>query len=139
MFWQNIVMVKLGQIILFTKDQARLSAFLCDLFELEIDNSKQSIRLVNEDLSFLIIEKKDMPSQSNVLIDLFVSGESELEELKDKVEFLNYRHGIQFGNSDGTTVQTKPAVNPIEDIGAMKFFFMTDPDKRRWKISTFIS
>lgn len=125
-------MITLGQIILFTKDKGLMVSFLSDLFDLEIDNSKESIRLVNEDLSFLVIEKKVSNQNTNMMIDLFVSTEEGLHELRDKYEFINYRHQTSSGETMSVVKSTRLE---IQDIGEMKFFFMTDPDNRRWKIS----
>ncbi len=127
-------MIVLGQIVLFTKNKMRLTSFLSDLFDLEIDNSKDSVRLVNEDLSFLIIERdENLNNQGTLMLDFFVSSFDELRHIRDKYQFLNYRQNSL--NQDGTSHALSAQAIEIKEAGEMSFFFFTDPDQRRWKVS----
>lgn len=126
-------MLKLGQIILFTKSIAKLSTFMCEIFDLEIDNSRDSVRLVNEDFNFLLIERGDLlHGHNDIMIDVFVSDFNELESLKGKFEFYQYRQNQS--SVDGLE-SNRDYICEIKDIGIMQFVFMIDPDGRRWKIS----
>lgn len=126
-------MLKLGQIILFTKSIAKLSTFMCEIFDLEIDNSRDSVRLVNEDFNFLLIERSDLlHGHNDVMIDIFVNDFNELSALKGKFEFYQYRQNQS--SVDGLE-SNRDYVCEIKDIGIMQFVFMVDPDGRRWKIS----
>ncbi|WP_157680654.1 hypothetical protein [Bacteriovorax sp. Seq25_V] len=112
----------------------RLTSFLSDLFDLEIDNSRDSIRLVNEDLSFLIIEREEkLNNQGTLMLDFFVSSLDELHQIKDKYQFLNYRQNSL--STDGTALGLSTQPIEIKEAGDMSFFFFTDPDQRRWKVS----
>ena len=126
-------MVRLGQIVLFSKDKQRLASFLCDLFELEMEINSDSISLSNGEISFLVIERPRLAEcGSSTLIDFYVDSYDELVELNNKIEFLTYR--LQSSGESEELLQTmkKPE---IKDLGEVKFFFMTDPDGRRWKVS----
>lgn len=126
-------MVKLGQIVLFSKNSKLLATFLCDLFDLELKPLSDSIQLSDGDVTFLIIERPKLASQgSSTLIDFNVESSSILDELHSKIEFLNYRlSGLAEAESSLHT-KTAPEIN---DLDGIRFFFMTDPDGRRWKIS----
>ena len=126
-------MVRLGQIVLFSKDKQRLASFLCDLFEMEMDINADSISLGDGEISFLIIERPRLAEcGSSTLVDFYVDSEDDLNELNSKIEFLTYR--LQSSGESEELIQSmkKPE---IKDLGEVKFFFMTDPDGRRWKIS----
>lgn len=128
-------MVRLGQIVLFSKDKQKLASFLCDLFELEMEIHSDSISLAHEHINFLIIERPRLAEcGSSTLIDFYVNDFEELEELNNKIEFLNYRLESAGESQELLQQMKKPE---IKDLGEVKFFFMTDPDGRRWKVSTF--
>lgn len=126
-------MVRLGQIVLFSKDQQRLASFLCDLFELEMEINSDSISLSNGEISFLIIERPRLAEcGSSTLVDFYVDTFEELQELNSKIEFLSYRLQSSGESEELISAMKKPE---IKDLGDVKFFFMTDPDGRRWKVS----
>lgn len=131
----NVPMVKLGQIILFSNNSKRLATFLCDLFDLELSPAEDAIGLSNGEVSFLVIERPKLAEfGSSTLIDFIVESSDDLDELHSKIEFLNYR--LESSGESLTSLQTKE-LPEIRDLGNVRFFFMTDPDGRRWKISYF--
>ncbi|OIQ17468.1 MAG: hypothetical protein BM556_11725 [Bacteriovorax sp. MedPE-SWde] len=98
-----------------------------------MDINADSISLGNGEISFLIIERPRLAEcGSSTLVDFYVDSEDDLNELNSKIEFLTYR--LQSSGESEELIQSmkKPE---IKDLGEVKFFFMTDPDGRRWKIS----
>ena len=125
--------MNVGQIILFSKDKQLLSRFLSDLFDLTPVADDEAIRVLGSNLSFLILEREKLAfTGSSNIIDFFVDSEQELLAMHKKVEFIYYRYSISEKLSD-----SEPATPSIKESLEGKFFFITDPDKRRWKISFF--
>lgn len=128
-------MLRLGQTILLTKNIPKLTSFLCEIFDLEIDNSRDSVRLVNEDLSFLLIERADiLHGHSDMFLDFFVDSPTQLLEIKEKFEFFKYKSENHQAAGDRTCAISNYTCE-IKDIGPMQFIFIVDPDARRWKIT----
>ena len=76
-----------------------------------------------------------MSDISTHMSDLDEDDEEELDSMHKKVEFIYYRYSIT--DPDLEVNQAKsPSVKQSEDG---PFFFITDPDNRRWKISYFPS
>ncbi len=124
--------MKVGQIILFTKDKNMLSRFLSDLFDLEPEVDQDAIRVKGSNISFLVIERDKLAqSGSSNIIDFFVDSFEELEAMHKKVEFIYYRYQI----SEIDESFQIPIIPEIKNSPEMSFFFITDPDKRRWKVS----
>ena len=124
-------MVRLGQIVLFTLNKQRLSSFLCDLFDLDVEINNESLRVYNSSLDFLLIENPNLEkTKTNSLLDIHVDSYDDLIELKNNIEFINYRYAQSADSTE--MIITSPE---IKDLGKIKFFFMTDPDGRNWKIS----
>ena len=128
--------MRVGQIILFSKDKMLLSRFLSDLFDLVPEVDGEAIGVKGSNISFLVIEREKLAfSGSSNIIDFFVDDEEELDSMHKKVEFIYYRYSIT--DPDLEVNQAKsPSVKQSEDG---PFFFITDPDNRRWKISYFPS
>ncbi len=109
-----------------------LSRFLSDLFDLSAHVDDEAIRVKGANLSFLIIERKKLAaSGSSNIIDFYVDSYEELEMMHQKVEFIYYRYEISEIDED----LQKPIMPEIKKSNEMSFFFITDPDRRRWKVS----
>ncbi len=127
--------MRVGQVILFSKDKLLLSRFLSDLFDLMPSVDEDAIRIKGANISFLIIEREKLAfSGSSNIIDFFVDSIEEIEAMHKKVEFIYYRYDIK--DLDGESNKTVPSIKNSQEGS---FFFITDPDNRRWKISFFKS
>ena len=127
--------MQLNQIVLFSHDINKLSNYLSDLFDLEKECHTDSVTIYGEHLRFLIVPTSQNLEFSNVLIDIKAANDTELFEIKQKIEFLNYR--IE-PSVDGKVHQTL-TFSEIKEIPNSKFFFFTDTDGRKWKVSSTIS
>lgn len=125
--------MKLGQVILFSSNAHLTSSFLSDVFDFEIENASDSIILFNDQIRFLIIERPKLAQVgNNIVFDFIVSSQDELIELQKKVEFVNYRLESSGEDLHILTSERSPEILVHEGI---QFFFLTDPDNRRWKVT----
>ncbi len=125
--------MKLGHIILFSSNAHLSAAFLSDVFDLEIEQASDSIAIFNEDLRFLIVERPKLAQVgNNIVFDFIVDSYDELVELQKKVEFVNYRLESSGENLHILNEEKSPEILEHEGV---QFFFLTDPDNRRWKVT----
>ncbi|AYF44601.1 MULTISPECIES: hypothetical protein [Halobacteriovorax] len=125
--------MKLGQVILFSSNAHLTSSFLSDVFDLEIENASDSIVLYNDQIRFLVIERPKLAQVgNNIVFDFIVSTQDELIELQKKVEFVNYRLESSGEDLNILSSERSPEILVHEGI---QFFFLTDPDNRRWKVT----
>ena len=126
-------MISYGQVVLFSKNKSRLANYLCELLDLEMEILTDSIKIGNDALNFLIIERPKLATPvSNMIVDLYVDSVDVLMHLHKKIEFLNYRNSTEISGMEKIEQMKLPEVI---DLNEVKFFFMTDTDGRRWKIS----
>ena len=125
--------MKLGQVILFSTNAHLTSTFLSDLFDLEVENASDSIAIFNDEIRFLVVERPKLAQVgNNIVFDFNVSSYDELIELQKKVEFVNYRLESSGENLNILANEKSPELLVHEGV---QFFFLTDPDNRRWKVT----
>jgi len=119
--------MNLGQIVLYSKNKIILSRYLSYLLELEQELVDDAIRLNGEDIRFLVrnYDAKEIITSNGTLLEYFVDSKEMLEQLVQKVFFLNYRIGECVNES----------ISIIEQVGNSYFFYIDDPDGRKWKFT----
>lgn len=123
--------IQIGQIALYSKDKATLSSFLSELLDADILPTGDAVRLVHSNFTIIILDGSDSSSQrtpNDIVVDFFVDSISELEDLKQKAEFFQYRF------NSGHNIEESEKVE-IQSIGPFHFFYLKDTDSRKWKFS----
>lgn len=125
--------MKLGQIILFSSNAHLTSSFLSEVFDLEVEGASDSIAVFNDELRFLVVERPKLAQVgNNIVFDFIVDTYDELIELQKKVEFVNYRLESSGENLNILSNEKSPELLVHDGV---QFFFLTDPDNRRWKVT----
>jgi hypothetical protein len=121
--------MKLGRIILYSKDKNSLSLFLSDIFDMEIVNGEDEIILQSDIFTILILDSKSKAKKAQknkeTIIDISLDNSYELHSYIKRYEFLKYRQG---------TDESKQAIE-IQSLSKWQYFDMEDPDGRLWRFS----
>lgn len=119
--------LRLRQIVLYSNNISKLSAFLSDLLDLEVIPKANGVYLENDYFCFLIkdVKKTNKKNLTNTVIDLHVSSLSELYALIKKIEFIQYRLEMSENQS----------IEVLQDDN-LAYFEASDPDLRVWRFST---
>ncbi|EPZ51407.1 glyoxalase/bleomycin resistance/dioxygenase family protein [Halobacteriovorax sp. GFR7] len=125
--------MKLGHIVLFSSNAHLTSTFLSEVFDLEVEGASDSVVVFNDELRFLVVERPKLAQVgNNIVFDFVVDNYDELIELQKKVEFVNYRLESSGENLNILSNEKIPEILVHEGV---QFFFITDPDNRRWKVT----
>ena len=116
--------MEMGSIHLYSNKLEELSTFLSELFDLDLEPQGEDLVLSNNACSFKIHEAKSRKKRPNndLMVDFLLDERDDLENLLQKIEFINYRNG-----SIGT--------GKLEGEGSESRLLVTDPDGRNWKFS----
>tara|TARA_R110002072_G_scaffold64203_8_gene159924 strand:- start:11413 stop:11805 length:393 start_codon:yes stop_codon:yes gene_type:complete len=121
--------LRLGNIVLFSRNPKILGSFLSDIFDSECLTLKdQTYYIDNEIASFKILPIKAdqlfaQGGERDFLLEIETGSLDELEDFLHKIQFLKFRHG-------NTEEQGKVELTRDQDC---YFFIVRDPDGRRWK------
>jgi len=125
--------ITVGQIALYSKDIQKISTFLSDLLETEIQPAGEGVRLIHQSFTIVVIdgsqdEAKRAPNLT--VVDFSVDSLQELEDLRQKYLFFRYR------DDAGLTDESSPEFScDVKSIGPIHYFVVVDPDGRKWKFS----
>jgi len=121
--------MKLGQIVLFTRQREALVNFLTELLEVEVREIGEGLELKNSSVRFLVIEADKsqlLSTNGDMILDFFFDTRPELETFLQKSEFCLYRQGPTNDHIK------RPTINYSEGVF---YFYLRDPDGRRWSFS----
>lgn len=123
--------IEIKHIILYTSNKEELGSFLSQLFEIEPRPVRNGdIELCGNQFKFLL---KDFSGEiessvsNSIVLNFVLDSENELNDLRKKIEFINYR-------MSSSLIKKIGIVRPDNDDGEL-FFEFIDFDGRIWRFS----
>jgi len=126
--------LKVGHLTLFSRTPKEIASFFSELLDLGItpDRGGEGIWLEGDSIKLFILPATadqlfHKGGERDLMVEFSLDDLSELEDLLHKVQFLSYRHST---DKEGQKASQKAQ---LSRVGGEVFFYLKDPDGRRWK------